>query len=181
MLRPLPSGESPLEAEQQQETVMAFDAFVKIEGIPGESTDDKHKEWIEVLSFEHAIDQPAGADVSRHGGMSGARANIAPFVLRKVIDKATPNLNGFSVSGAHIPKIELEICAAAGDKHTFMKYTLTDAIITGVKMTSGDSREGTRPVEEVSFRFAKIEWEYTPEDDQRFQSAPKNLETNKKV
>ncbi|WP_353327541.1 type VI secretion system tube protein Hcp, partial [Chitiniphilus shinanonensis] len=27
---------------------MAFDAFIKIDGIPGESTDDKHKDWIEI-------------------------------------------------------------------------------------------------------------------------------------
>ena len=30
---------------------MAFDGFIKIDGIPGESTDDKHKDWIEILSF----------------------------------------------------------------------------------------------------------------------------------
>jgi type VI protein secretion system component Hcp len=28
----------------------AFDSFLKIEGTPGESTDDKHKDWIEVLA-----------------------------------------------------------------------------------------------------------------------------------
>ena len=30
---------------------MAFDAFLKIEGIDGESTDDKHQKWIEILSY----------------------------------------------------------------------------------------------------------------------------------
>ena len=30
---------------------MAFDCFLKLEGIPGESTDSKHKDEIEVLSF----------------------------------------------------------------------------------------------------------------------------------
>jgi hypothetical protein len=34
---------------------MAFDAFLKIDGIPGESTDDKHKDWIEILSFAHGL------------------------------------------------------------------------------------------------------------------------------
>ena len=29
---------------------MAFDAFLKIDGIPGESTDDKHKDWIANLA-----------------------------------------------------------------------------------------------------------------------------------
>jgi hypothetical protein len=39
--------------------IMAFDAFMKIDGIPGESTGDKHKEWIEISSFAHGVEQPA--------------------------------------------------------------------------------------------------------------------------
>ena len=27
---------------------MAFDAFLKIDGIPGESSDEKHADWIEI-------------------------------------------------------------------------------------------------------------------------------------
>ena len=49
---------------------MAFDAFLKVDGIPGESTDDKHKDWIEVLSFNHGVSQPAG-------GSGGARRMFA--------------------------------------------------------------------------------------------------------
>ena len=30
---------------------MAFDSFLKIDGIQGESTDSKHQGWIEVLSY----------------------------------------------------------------------------------------------------------------------------------
>lgn len=28
-----------------------FDAFLKINGIAGESTDDAHKDWIKILGF----------------------------------------------------------------------------------------------------------------------------------
>ncbi|MEO7652407.1 MAG: type VI secretion system tube protein Hcp, partial [Bryobacteraceae bacterium] len=45
-----------------------FDTFLKIDGIPGESTDDAHKEWIEVLDFDHEMTQPASATVSSAGG-----------------------------------------------------------------------------------------------------------------
>jgi len=31
---------------------MSFDAFIKIDGIEGESTDDKHQGWIEILHCE---------------------------------------------------------------------------------------------------------------------------------
>ena len=40
--------------ELQKVTGGAYDAFLKIDGIPGESTDDKHKDWIEILSFNHS-------------------------------------------------------------------------------------------------------------------------------
>jgi type VI secretion system secreted protein Hcp len=33
---------------------MANDVYLQIEGIKGESTDDKHKEWIEVVRHEVA-------------------------------------------------------------------------------------------------------------------------------
>jgi type VI protein secretion system component Hcp len=36
----------------------AVDAFLKIDGVKGESLDDKHKNWIEVLSTSHSISQP---------------------------------------------------------------------------------------------------------------------------
>ena len=30
---------------------MAFDAFIKIEGTPGDSLDDQHKGWIDVSGY----------------------------------------------------------------------------------------------------------------------------------
>jgi len=43
---------------------MAFDAFLKIEGIDGESTDDKHKKEIEVLSYHWSIAQTRSGSAS---------------------------------------------------------------------------------------------------------------------
>ena len=37
---------------------MAYDSFLKIEGIKGESLDSKHKDEIEVLSFSWGATQP---------------------------------------------------------------------------------------------------------------------------
>lgn len=37
---------------------MAIDVYLQIDGIKGESTDDKHKDWIECLSVHWGIVQP---------------------------------------------------------------------------------------------------------------------------
>jgi bacteriocin-like protein len=35
-----------------------FDAYLQIDGIKGEAQEDRHKDWIEVLSYSHKVAQP---------------------------------------------------------------------------------------------------------------------------
>jgi len=142
---------------------MAYDGFLKIDGIPGESTDSAHAQWIEIVSFRHDVSQPAGTATSRVGGRTGARVDIADFTITKVIDVSTPNLNRFCSDGTHIANVMVELCEAGGDKHMYMRWTLTDVIISSVK-PSGVANEEVyaRPIEEISFNFGTIQWEYVP-------------------
>jgi type VI secretion system secreted protein Hcp len=162
---------------------MAFDAFLKIEGIDGESSDDKHASQVEVLSYSHHVAQQGGASTSRVQGQTGARADLGDLSVVKVIDKASPNLFKYCVAGTHIPTVVLELCAAAGDKHTYMKYTLSDCVVSSVRPGGSSGCDGVRPLEEVAFRYAKIELEYTPFDNKgKPQAAVKggwDLATNK--
>jgi type VI secretion system secreted protein Hcp len=142
---------------------MAYDGFLKIEGIPGESTDEAHAQWIEIISFRHDVSQPAGTATSRVGGRTGARVNVADFTITKVIDNSTPTLNRFCCDGTHVKTVMIELCEAGGQKHMYMRWTLTDVIISSVK-PSGVANEEVfaRPIEEVSFNFGMIQWEYVP-------------------
>jgi type VI secretion system secreted protein Hcp len=143
---------------------MAFDCFMKVDGIPGESTDDKHKDWIEVLSYSGGVSQPASGSASTAGGRSAERANFQDFSVVKDLDKASAKLFLACAKGDHIKKIEIELCRAAGDKQKYMKYDLSDVIVSGVR--PGGSAQGgeTLPLEEVSFNYGKIEWTYTETD-----------------
>ena len=79
---------------------MAFDAFLKIEGIPGESTDDKHKDQIEVLSFSWGVTQTQGAAASAHGGHTGQRATLP--LLQEVLtltDRPVVAAGGIATGG----------------------------------------------------------------------------------
>ncbi|MCB1867695.1 MAG: type VI secretion system tube protein Hcp [Gammaproteobacteria bacterium] len=141
---------------------MAVDMFMKIEGVDGESTDDKHQKWIELLSFSHSVSQPTSG-VSASGGRTGGRADFDDFRGVKTIDNSTPDLNIKCAKGEHIPKVEVECCLATGDKHTFMKYTLEDCIVTSVR-PGGSSAGETKPTEELTLAYGKIKWEYTSID-----------------
>jgi len=144
---------------------MPFAGFLKIEGIDGESTDAKHTGQIEVLSFSHHLSQSGGAASSRTGGVTGSRVDIGDFAVTKVTDKASPNLAKYCANGKHIPKITLELTSADEQAHTYMKYTMSDAVVASCRFGGSGNSEGSRPLEEVTFRFSKIEWEYTPFDN----------------
>ena len=47
---------------------MALDGFIKIDGIPGESSDEKYADWIEILSFGTGVRQTVSGTKSSAGG-----------------------------------------------------------------------------------------------------------------
>jgi len=144
----------------QKGGVMAFDAFVKVSTVPGESTDDKHKDWIEILSFSTGVSQPISAVASSAGGATSARCNHQDFTIVKYLDKASPKLALACATGEHIPDIKIELCRAGGDKLKYMEYKLSDVVVSSCA-SSGNTGGEDVPTESVSFNYGKIEWEYT--------------------
>jgi type VI secretion system secreted protein Hcp len=141
----------------------AVDMFLKIDGIPGESTEDKHKEWIEILSYSSGVSQPGAGAMSSGGVRSAERCDHSDFSVVKTLDKASPKLALYVCSGTHIEEIIIELCHATGDKQKYMEYKMTDVIVSSVSV-SGSAGEGPLPLEEVTFAYGKIEWTYTEVD-----------------
>jgi type VI secretion system secreted protein Hcp len=163
---------------------MAFDCFLKIDGIPGESQDDKHKEWIELHSFSMGISQIVGGQRSTTGAATGGRCDHQDLSVVKNLDKTTPKLNLFCCNGTHIKKIELELCRATGDKQLYYKVTMLDNIITSIRPGGSAKGGDSLPLEEVSFNYGEINWEYTQTDHKTGKPAGKvaakwSLVTNK--
>jgi len=138
---------------------MAFDVFVKIDGIPGESLDDQHQEWIEVLRFEHALEQPASATASSSGGATAERVNHKPYVFVHQIDKASPKLAEACCKGTHIKEVIFEFFRAGGDKTKYYEVKLEQVLVSKVEPTGAAEAEGF-PSERVSLSYGKIVWNY---------------------
>ena len=136
---------------------MAFDAFLKIDGIPGESTDDKHKDWIEVLSFSHGMSQPSSATDSSAGGGTTERVNVSDFSVVKHLDKASPKLAELCCTGKHIATVTLELNRAGGDKLKYMEVKMEQVVIAGVSPAGGPDF----PTESVSLNYGNIKWTYS--------------------
>ena len=76
---------------------MAADAFLKVDGIDGESTDANHTNWIELTSFSTGMSQPVSTS-SATGGRTAERVNIGDIVVTKTVDKASPSWRRHAVT-----------------------------------------------------------------------------------
>ena len=140
---------------------MAFDAFIKIDGIPGESTDEKHKEWIEVIHYDHKNEQPAASTASSVGGATAERVNHGTFNFVHQLDKATPKLLEACCTGKHIKEITVEFCRAGGDTVKYMEVKLEQVLISQVEELGAADNEQGYPTEKVALSYGKIKWTYT--------------------
>ena len=139
----------------------AFDAFLKIDGVPGESTDSSHFKWIDIRSFHHGVSQPAGG-VQSAGAVglipTEPTAKAEPLTISKPLDCASPKLMLSCCNGEPIGPVQLELVRPS-DRRTFYKITLSDVIVSSVS-PGGSSGGDQVPTEQVSLNFGKIEVEY---------------------
>jgi type VI secretion system secreted protein Hcp len=139
---------------------MGFDAYLRIDGIEGESTDEKHAGWIEIVRFGIGVRQEVSATASSCGGAGAERTDFSDFIVRKLCDKSSPKLALACAAGTHIDKIIVELCRAGTDKQPYMVYTMQNCIISRVITTSGSNLAGKFPAETIRINFGRIEYRY---------------------
>lgn len=146
---------------------MAFDSYMKIATIEGESTAKGHEKWVELTSYSHGISQHSGGSISAAGGLSGGRADHALFTITHKLDKSSPKLSLACSTGEHIKDISIDVCRATGEgKGTrFMNYALSDVIVSSIEIEGTTKGESDLPLETVRFSYGKIEWTYTEHDN----------------
>lgn len=136
-----------------------IDAYLKIDGIPGESTAKGYEKQIEITSFSHNVHQSTDISASSSGGATTGRTTHSDFTISKAVDLASPVLLQRCCDGTHIPTLTLTLVRSGGDsKVPFMVYTLTNLVVSDVSYNG--SKDGL-PMESVSFNYGKIEWVYT--------------------
>lgn len=134
--------------------------YLKIGDIQGESTDDGHKDWINLLSVSTSITRPMGAGASgstRHR-MS---ATFGDVVCVKEVDASTPKLQESIADGTNYPKVDLHLCTSSegGKRIPYLVWELKNARVTSYSV-SGSTDGGNVPTEQVSLNYEEIKVTY---------------------
>jgi len=135
--------------------IAASDYFLKLDGVPGESTDEGHRGEIEILSWSWGMDQTGTGAAAARGG----RTCLTDLALAKGLDKATPAMLASAASGMVIPTAILVGLRPGGERRQeYLRIELRDVIVTSYQ-TGGSG--GSVPVDSFSLNFSRISVEYT--------------------
>jgi type VI secretion system secreted protein Hcp len=160
---------------------MAVDYYLKIDGMEGESTDDKHKGEIDVESWSWGETQSGTSAAGGGGGAGKVSMQDFHFVMR--VNKASPKLMLACATGDHLKGATLTCRKAGGDQQEYMKIVMSDLLVSSYQ--TGGSAGDVVPVDQISLNFSKIEYEYKPQKaDGSLDSPVKtgyDLKLNKKV
>ena len=147
---------------------MAGDMFLDIEGVKGESKDEKFKDKIDIDAF--SLDCTNIGSMGRGGGGGTGKADFQDVSVTKQIDGSSHELLKSVATGKHFPKATISCRKAGGDnQHVYLVITMEDVFCSSFN-TSGS---GELPMEQFSLNYAKIKYEYKEQTKQGSGSGQK--------
>jgi type VI secretion system secreted protein Hcp len=155
-----PAGNAGILIGGQALNAGTADAFLKIDGVPGESTDAKHKGEIDLESFSFGVKNP-GSTGSASGGAGAGKAQFSSFTFDKLYDASSPKLFLGAASGQHFKSAVLTFRKRGGEQQDFLTYKFEDLMVE--HYDQGGKQEPPL-LEDVGMTFDKVEITYRPQN-----------------
>lgn len=136
-------------------------AYIKFDGIDGESQHKDHKGWSDLFSFSQMLHKPGS------GGTGAARRRgsvvLEDLQCSKQLDKSSPKLAESVCKGKVFPKVEIEVTVSTTDagQETYYRYELKNVLVSSYSV-QGTSQDV--PGESFSLNFEEIKVTYTEMD-----------------
>jgi type VI secretion system secreted protein Hcp len=134
--------------------------YMKVPGADGSVTASGYEKWIELDSMQFGVGRMVTMDTGNLANRASGLPSFSEITVSKATDDSTYGLLNDAILGKDGKTIELAV-VEPGDKPTeYVKYELSDAIISSYSMSAA----GDRPHESVSISYAKVEVSFTTHD-----------------
>ncbi len=137
-------------------------AYIKFDGIDGESKAKGNEKWSDLAHFTQAIHKPGT-------GATGAQRRRGTVMLddlqcSKVLDKSSPKIAEAVCLGKIFPKVEIHVktSGVGTGREPFYKYELKNVMVTSYNVNGGSQDV---PSENFSLNFEEIKVTYTEMDE----------------
>jgi type VI secretion system secreted protein Hcp len=141
------------------EDLMAVDYFLKIDGIQGESVDQKHKNEIQLEAFSWGATNETGPGMG--GGGAAGKVRVQDFSFTMRVNKASPKLFLACAKGQHLKMATFTARRAGKAQQEFLVYKFTDVLVSSYQ--TGGSAGDVIPMDSISLAFSRVEMEYRPQ------------------
>lgn len=160
---------------------MGVDYFLQLTGIEGESTDAKHKGFLDVDSWSWGESQTGAAHPG--GGAGAGKVSMQDFHFVMRVSKASPKLFLACASGQHIKEAKLVARRTGKEQQEFLTWTFSDLLVSSYQ--TGGQDGAPAPLDQVSLNFAKLKVEYKAQKPDGSLDAPItagwDVKTNTKI
>lgn len=135
--------------------------YAKIGDIRGESIDEAHKDWIDILSFSFSVDKTISQE-------STARTRTTPaifsdIVLVKELDASSPKLLEAASLGTTFKSMNIHL--VAGDARIpYLSIELRNAMVSGYSISGSTSMDLGPTKETISLHFGEMIFTYDKVD-----------------
>jgi type VI secretion system secreted protein Hcp len=136
---------------------MSGDIFLKLNGIEGESKDQKHPNEIQLETVSWGASNSTSFNYGGGGGTG--KVTMQDLHFTKVIDKASSKLFYHCCSGKHFPDATLTFRKAGGEQEEYFQVKMTDLMVSSITW-SDHAGGGSLAQEQGSLSFTKIEFIY---------------------
>lgn len=138
---------------------MAVDYYLKLDGIQGESKDEKHKNEIQILSWSWGASQVSS--VSGTGGSGAGKADLSDFTIMTNFDKATPKFFKSITQGAHIKTGTMFATKSGANGKPYLKVDFKELFVSNLQISASSEI----PTVSVSFTYNDIKIDYSTQDE----------------
>ncbi len=131
-------------------------AFLELQKVPGESQDDQHNDWIEILSWSWSMEQ--ARLLARPNRSGPSQPEFSAFVFEHLLDKASTGLMKKAATGERIDKAMLSFVTDDDERRVeYLTIELGGVTVASVEL-SGDTG---RPVESVALNYEVLKVIYS--------------------
>jgi type VI secretion system secreted protein Hcp len=137
----------------------SLECFMKIDGVFGESTDARHKDSIDLISYAWGESREIPS-----APLGMPKVKMQEFTFTFSNGRASPALMFLVANGAQAKKAMMtcRLPGATRSMHEFARWTFTDVTFSAYQ-TAAATQQGSKPIDQVAMNFAQVEYQYTPQ------------------
>jgi type VI secretion system secreted protein Hcp len=142
---------------------MAWDAYLTIDGVTGESLREGHEGEIEIISFSFGAMNPSS--VGSGGGGGTGTVSLSSFSILKKTDATSAELFQHCCDGEHFPTGTMTFykSGGSGGPLDYLVYKFEELFVGSIQWSGADGGDPI-PQEAVDFNFGRVEITYAEQN-----------------